>query len=253
MFLRSFAALLVALPLAALPLVSAQAQEDQSLTPKQQEAVKKLVHDYIMDNPSIISDAIEALREKEQLAAENDAKKAIADRSRDIFDDPNSPVLGNPKGDVTIVEFFDYRCPYCKAMNDGLFQILKSDGKIKLVLKDLPVLGPDSVFAARAALAAHHQKRYEAFHRDMMAFKGQLDEKVVMKLAAESGLNVDTLKKDMDDPAINKAINDNMQLAHALGVNGTPAFIIGNQLIPGAMPIPALKQLVDQTRKAKAN
>lgn len=255
MLLRSFAALLVAGSLAVLPMVAApaaaQAQEDQPLTPKQQDAVKKLVHDYIMENPSIIAEAIEALREKEQLAAENDAKKAISDRSRDIFDNPASPELGNPKGDVTVVEFFDYRCPYCKAVSDAVFETVKTDGNVKLVMKDLPVLGPDSVFAARAALAARNQKKYEAFHKAMMHLKGPLNEQTVMKTAAEVGLSAEKLKADMADPQIDKAINDNLQLAHALGINGTPAFIVGDQLVPGAMPPAALKQLIDQARKPK--
>jgi len=252
MMLRSLAALLVAGSLSLLA-PAAQAQEDQPLNPKQQEAVKKLVHDYIMENPSIIAEAIEALREKEQLAAENDAKKAITDRSRDIFDNPASPVLGNAKGDVTIVEFFDYRCPYCKAMADSIFDTVKTDGKVKLVMKDLPVLGPDSVLAARAALAARNQKKYEELHKALMHVKGPLNEQVILKTAAEAGLNAEKLKKDMDDPQIDKAIDDNLQLAHALGVNGTPAFIVGDQLIPGAMPPAALKQLIDQARKPKSN
>jgi protein-disulfide isomerase len=251
MLLRSLAALLVAGSLSFLP-QAASAQEDQPLNPKQQEAVKKLVHDYIMENPSIIAEAIEALREKEQLSAENDAKKSIADRARDIFDNPASPVLGNPKGDVTIVEFFDYRCPYCKTMSDALFEIVKADGKVKLVMKDLPVLGPDSVLAARAALAARNQKKYEEFHKAMMHLKGPLNEQTILKTAAEAGLSAEKLKKDMEDQQIDKAIDDNLQLAHALGVNGTPAFIVGDQLIPGAMPPAALKQLIDQARKPKS-
>jgi len=250
MLFRTFAALAVAGCLAVLPL-AAHAQEDQPFTSKQQDAVKKLVHDYIMENPAIIAEAIEALREKEQLSAEADAKKAIADRARDIYDDPASPVLGNPKGDVTVVEFFDYRCPYCKSMTDGLFDTVKADGKVKLVMKELPVLGPESVYAARAALAAKNQKKYEEFHKAMMHLKGQVNEQTVMKTAADAGLNAEKLKKDMEDPAIDKAIRDNLQLAHALGVNGTPGFIIGDQLIPGAMPQPALKQLIDQARKPK--
>lgn len=251
MLLRCLAALLVAGFLSLLTPPAAWSQEDPPLTPKQQDAVKKLVHDYIMENPSIVAEAIEALREKEQLAAENDAKKAIADRARDIFDNPASPVLGNPKGDVTVVEFFDYRCPYCKSMVDALFDTVKADGKVKLVMKDLPVLGPDSVVAARASLAARNQKKYEDFHKAMMHLKGPLDEQIILKTATEAGLNAEKLKKDMGDPQIDKAIDDNLQLAHALGINGTPAIIVGDQLIPGAMPADALKQLIDQARKPK--
>ena len=135
------AALLFAVSLAALPF-AAEAQEDQPFTAKQQDAVKKLVHDYLMENPSIIADAIEALRQKEELAAETNAKKALTDRKNEIFNNSESPVLGNPKGDVTMVEFFDYRCPYCKSMTDMVFDAVKTDGKIRLVMKELPILGP---------------------------------------------------------------------------------------------------------------
>jgi len=250
MFFRTLAALLFTGLLAAAPL-AAQAQEDQPLTPKQQDAVKKLVHDYIMDNPSIIADAIEALREKEQLAEETDAKKALTDRKADIFEDVNAPVLGNPKGDVTIVEFFDYRCPYCKSVSDSVFDAVKTDGKVRLVMKELPVLGPESVMAAHAALAARAQKKYEELHKALMHLKGPINEQTVMKTAAEAGLNVEKLKKDMDDPDIDKALTNNVQLARALALTGTPGFIIGDQIVPGQIPPTALKQLIDQARKPK--
>lgn len=227
----------------------AQAQEDQPLNAKQQEAVKKLVHDYIMENPSIITEAIEALREKEQLAAEDSAKKVLADRKADIFENPDSPVLGNPQGDVKIVEFFDYRCPYCKSMADSLLDTVKTDGKVTLIMKELPVLGPDSVVAARAALAARSQKKYEEFHRALMHIKGQFSEQAIMKAAADAGLSVDKLKKDMDDDQIDKALKDNIQLARALNIGGTPGFIIGDTIIPGAISAQSLKQLIDQARK----
>jgi protein-disulfide isomerase len=251
MFVRTIAALLFAGSVALLPVV-AQAQEEQPLTPKQQEAVKKLVHDYIMENPQVVAEAIEALREKEELAAESEAKKALTDRKDDIFNDANSPVLGNEAGDVTIVEFFDYRCPYCKSVVDSLFDAVKSDGKIRLVMKELPVLGPDSVQAARAALAARPQKKYEEFHRALMHIKGPVNEQVVMKTAAEAGLNVEKLKKDMEDDQIDKELRDNIQLAHALNLSGTPGFIIGDEIVRGAMNPQSMKQLIDLARKPKS-
>jgi protein-disulfide isomerase len=230
-----------------------QAQEDQPLTPKQQEAVKKLVHDYIMDNPSVISEAIDALRQREELAAEVDAKKALVDRKNDLYNDPNSPVLGNAKGDVTIVEFFDYRCPYCRSMVDLVFDAVKSDGKVRLVMKELPVLGPDSVVAARAALASRSQNKYEEFHRALMKLRGPVNEQAVMKVAGDVGLNVERLKKDMEDDSLDAILKSNIELAHALNVTGTPGFVIGDQLVPGAINAQALKQLIDQARKPKAS
>jgi protein-disulfide isomerase len=252
MFLRTLtASLLLIGSFVVLPSAS-QAQEDPPLTPKQQDAVKKMVHDYIMENPSVIADAIEALRQKEELAAEVSARKAISDRKNEILDDPESPVLGNAKGDVTVVEFFDYRCPYCKNMLDMVMDTVKSDGKVRLVMKELPILGPDSVTAARAALAARSQKKYEEFHRALMKLKGPINEASVMKTAAEIGLNVEKLKKDMDDDRIDTVLKNNIQLAHALNISGTPGFVIGDQITPGAMNQQALKQLIDQARKPKS-
>lgn len=246
-FPRLLPALLMTATLIASPL--ARAQDD--LSPKQQEAVKKLVHDYIMENPGIIADAIEALRQKEDLAAEAAAKKTLADRKDEVFNDPDSPVLGNPKGDVTLVEFFDYRCPYCKAMSDQIADVVKADGKTKLVMKEFAVLGPESVTAAKAALASREQKKYEEFHRALMRLKEPLTEKTLMKTAADVGINTDKLKKDMDDPKIDTILKNNLKLAHDLNVDATPTFVIGDQIVTGAIPPQNLKQLIDQTRKAK--
>jgi protein-disulfide isomerase len=247
LFPRLLPALLMAAALTAAP--TARAQDD--LSPKQQEAVKKLVHDYIMENPGIIADAIEALRQKEDLAAEAAAKKTLAERKDEVFNDPDSPVLGNPKGDVTLVEFFDYRCPYCKAMADQIAEVVKADGKTKLVMKEFAVLGPESVTAAKAALASRDQKKYEEFHRALMRLKEPLTEKTLMKTAAEVGINTDKLKKDMEDPKIDTLLKNNLKLAHDLNVDATPTFVIGDQIVTGAIPAQNLKQLIDQNRKAR--
>ncbi|HIJ37956.1 MAG TPA: DsbA family protein [Rhodospirillaceae bacterium] len=250
MLLRSLVILLFAGFMAAHP-VAAIAEEEQALTPKQQDAVRKLVHDYLLENPSVISEAIEALRQKEELAAEMDAKKALADRKDEIFSDPQTPVLGNKKGDVSVVEFFDYRCTYCKSMLDMLFDTVKADGKVRLVMKEFPILGPDSVVAARAALAAKSQNKYEELHKVLMRMKGPMTEQTIMKAAAEAGLNVEKLKKDMEDSSIDTTLKNNVHLAHALNLTGTPGFIVGDQLVGGAMSPQALKQLIDQARKPK--
>ena len=252
-FSRLFPALLTAAALivAAATFGGSSARAQDDLSPKQQEAVKKLVHDYIMENPGIIADAIEALRAKEDLAAEAAAKKTLSERKDEVFSDADAPVLGNPKGDVTLVEFFDYRCPYCKAMADQIADVVKSDGKTKLVMKEFPVLGPESVTAARAALAAREQKKYDEFHHALMRLKEPLTDKVLMKTAAEVGLNVDKLKKDMDDPKIDTILKNNLKLAHDLNIDATPTFIVGDQIVPGAVPAQGLKQLIEQTRKGK--
>jgi protein-disulfide isomerase len=229
----------------------AQAQEEQSLTPRQQDMVRKLIHDYLVENPSVIAEAIDALREKEQLASETAAKKALIERHDQIVNDPEAPVLGNPKGDVTVVEFFDYRCPYCKAAMDSVFDTVKADGKVRLVMKEWPVLGPDSIVAARAALASRNQKRYEEFHRALMHIKGPLNDQAIFHAAADAGLNVERLKKDMEDEHIDAVLKANMELAHVLNLTGTPSFVVGDQEVSSALTPPQLKQLIDQARKSK--
>lgn len=238
-------ALLVLLALAP----AARAEDAPPLTQQQQDAVKKMIHDYIMENPQIISDAIEALREKEQLASDLAAKQALAQRKDEIFRDPDTPVFGNPKGDVSVVEFFDYRCPYCKGMFESLNDTVKKDGNIRLVMKELPILGPDSVVAARAAIASRAQGRYEAFHDALMRVDGPLTEDVVMKTAASVGLDTTRLKQDMDDPKVDKVIDGDLDLAKALNITGTPGFVIGEQIMSGAMPPDAFKQVVAEARK----
>lgn len=244
---KRFAAVAVAALLSFAPAV--QAQEDQPLNPKQVEAVKKVVRDYIMANPEIIRDAIEALREKQRLEAEEEARKALVDRGKEIFEDPDAPVLGNPQGDVTMVEFFDYRCSYCKAVTDAIFEVMKNDGKLRLVFKELPILGPESVFAAKAALAARGQGKYEEFHRALMKMRGVVNEDSILKTASGVGLDVERLKKDMAAPEIEAHLRRNMELARSLDINGTPAFIIGDRIIPGAVDADTMKKLIEQARK----
>ncbi len=231
---------------------AALAQEEQPLSPKQQEAVKKLVREYIMTNPEIIAEAIEALREKQRLAAEEEAAKALVERSKEVFEDPSAPVAGNLQGDVTLVEFFDYRCTYCKSVADTVFDTIKADGKIKLVFKELPILGPESVVAARAALASVKQNKYEAYHRALMKMRGKVDEQSILKTATEVGLDVEKLKKDMADPEVEAALKRNLELARALDIGGTPAFVIGDRIIPGAVDQAPLKRLVEEPRNPTA-
>jgi protein-disulfide isomerase len=229
----------------------ARAEDPSPLTDKQQEAVKKLVHDYLMDHPEVMMEALQSYREKERLAAEEAAKKAVTQRADELQHDPNSVVLGNPNGDVTVVEFFDYHCPYCKAMADTTLDTVKSDGKVRFVLKELPILGPDSVLASRAAIASRKQHLYAEFHQALMHLKGPLNEGSIMQTAAAVGLNVDKLKKDMNDPEVERIISANLDLAHALNIDGTPGWVIGDKASSGAMSPQAFKQLIDEARKAK--
>ena len=220
-----------------------------NLTPEQVQAIERIIHDYLMRNPEVILDAVESLEQKRNDQARANAKSAIAEHRDEILKDPDSPVAGNPKGDVTIVEFFDYRCPYCKQVEPSLAQLRKDDPKVRFVYKELPILGPDSVIASRAALAAHRQNKYQELHDALMRARGTLDEATVLKIAAEAGVDVNRLKADMGSPDVERIIKRNVDLAHALTINGTPGFIIGDQLVPGAVDMATLKSLVADARK----
>ncbi|MGE4280975.1 MAG: DsbA family protein [Magnetospirillum sp.] len=252
MIRNTFAAVLLAsaATLAALP---AQAQE--TFDAKQTDAVRKIVRDYLMEHPEVIGEAIEALREKMRAQAESEAKKAIESRKDEIFSDANDPVVGNAKGDVVVVEFFDYNCPYCKVVMDPMLEAAKADGKVKVVFKDMPILSEDSLTAARVALAAKKLGKYEDAHRAMMKFRGKLDEKTIFRLVGEAGLNVDQVKKEMMSPEIEKQIKKNIELAHALDITSTPSFVVAGadgkaaRTLSGAIEGPVFKQLFDITRK----
>jgi len=234
--------------LAALPFARPAAAEE-TLTPAQKEAFETLIHDYLLDHPDVLIEALQSAEEKLKQQAEERAQQAIATRQKDLLADPEAPVLGNPNGDVTLVEFFDYRCPYCKQVSPSLQALLKEDPKLRVVYKEFPVLGRESVFAARAALAARKQGKYEPFHNALMALKGQLGDDIVLKTAGAVGIEVEKLKADMGAPEIEAQIRRNHELAQALDIRGTPAFIVGTTLIPGAVDVATLRQKIAEARK----
>ncbi|MGC2201456.1 MAG: DsbA family protein [Stellaceae bacterium] len=227
----------------------AQAIRAAEIPSAQREAIEAIIHDYLMKNPDVLIEALRGAEDKLDREADAKATKILTDRHGEIFDDPATPVGGNPRGDVTIVEFFDYRCPYCKQVLPALQTLLTEDHQLRFIYKEMPVLGPQSVVAARAALAAQRQHRYEAFHTAMMATKGQITDETIYRVAASVGLDVDQLKKDMAKPEIEKALKANLALADALNIRGTPGFIIGEHIVPGALDIDALKNMVAEARK----
>jgi protein-disulfide isomerase len=215
----------------------------------QREAIEGVIHDYLMKNPDVLIEALRNAEDKLNHEADAKATKVLSDRASEIFDDPATPVGGNPKGDVNIVEFFDYRCPYCKQVLPTLQTVLKEDHQLRFVYKEFPVLGPASVVAAHAALAAQRQGKYEAFHTAMMATKGQITEDTVYKVAGSVGLDVDRLKQDMAAPEIDRELKANMALAEELNIRGTPGFIVGTKIVPGALDLDALKNMIAEARK----
>jgi protein-disulfide isomerase len=199
----------------------------------------------------VLVDAMKELERKQDNERDVQAQKGIEEHGQDLLNDPDSPVSGNPNGDVTIVEFSDYQCPYCKRSYPIVKSIVAADGKVKIIYKDLPILGEASRIAALAALASRNQGKHEAFHNALMTFGGKLDQDQIFAIATSVGIDVDQLRKDMEDPKLKKIIDRNMALASALGVRGTPAFVIGKQFVPGAIDADTLKQLIDEARKGK--
>ena len=241
--------------MAALSLVSALGLSGTSLaadalSPQQKAEVQALIGSYLKDNPEVVIEAIQAWRSKQEAAEAamiNESIKELMTESQST----QSPLWGNPKGDVTVVEFFDYNCPYCKSVYPSMHDLVKNDGNIKVVMKELPVLGENSVYAAKAALAAQKQGKYEQFHSRMMSKDSRLSPDGVMAAAKQVGLNIDKLKKDMESPDVQEELDRANTWAQRLGISGTPAFVIGEELIPGAIDGQQMKRYVDKARAAK--
>jgi len=234
---------------AVLGLASWSPADAEELAPEQRQAIENLIHDYLLQHPDVLIDALRAAEQKLKSDVDEKAKRALAARRKEIFDDPTTPVRGNPKGDVTLVEFFDYRCPYCKQVQPRLEQLLAGDHELRIAYKEFPILGAVSVTAARAALAAQQQGKYEPFHNAMMAASGQITDDTVYEVAKTVGLDLDRLKRDMATPEIDAALKANHALAEALDINGTPGFVIGDQIVPGAIELSSLKELAAEARR----
>ncbi len=229
-------------------LAMAPARAAEDLTARQKQQIEELVRELLIKNPEILIEALEAYQRREKAESQAKARQALVDNREQIFNDPASPVGGNPNGDVTLVEFFDYQCGYCKSVVDRVAGTVAKDKNIRWVFKEFPILGPVSVYASRAALAAHRQGKYQVLHLALMRSRGRLTEKKVLRLAAETGLDVARLEADLKTPEIAALIARNMALADALNVRGTPAFVIGDVVVPGAIDAATLNRLIAAAR-----
>lgn len=225
---------------------------EDNLSSKQRQEIEKIIHQYIMDNPKVILDAVARLQAKEEAAKQSKVKDTLVSSRDLLFNDPNAPIGGNPNGDVTVVEFFDYRCTYCKRVYPSLKKVVTTDKNVRYVFKEFPILGPESVEASKAALAIWRidPSKYEAFHDALMKSRGALTKSKLLKFAADAGADPKAVEKNMGSPEIEKIIHENYKLAKSLNINGTPAFIIGNQLIPGAIDYATLKKLIAEARRS---
>jgi protein-disulfide isomerase len=242
---------LTGLAFAGITLAGLPAAADK-LGPADKKEIEQVIRDYLLKNPELIIEVMDKLRERERVAQEKAAAQVLAANETTIYRNAMSPVSGNKDGDVTLVEFFDYQCGYCKRVVGSMVDLIGEDKKLRVVWKELPILGPDSRYAAVAAMAAERQGKYLDFHVALMKNRGGLSPEVVMRIADKTGLDVAKLQKDMGDPKIAAYLDKTIELAQALGIRGTPGFIIGDKIIPGAVGLDELKKLIAEARKPKS-
>ena len=215
------------------------------------DAIRQIIRDYLIEHPEVLVEAQQALMAK-RAAEEALQARGVIGRYRDaLFADPEAPVGGNPDGAITLVEFFDYRCGYCRRVMPTLETLIAENDDLRIVYKEFPILGPESVVAARAALAARAESGYEAFHAALMENDGSFERAQILEIARSVGLDAERLEQDMDDPIIDELIARNSDLARALGIRGTPGFVIGEQVIGGALPLDEFRTVIADARQAQ--
>ncbi|AKO99546.1 Disulfide bond formation protein D precursor [Marinovum algicola] len=235
-------------PLIALTLLAPLAAGAEEMD---EDRIKALVYEAIRENPGIVMEAVRLLEEQQQRDQSAAAAAALSGIRDELEQDPNAPVLGNPDGDVTVVEFFDYNCPYCRRAMPQVDALIEQDKNVRLVYREWPILGDGSVFAARAALAAREQGKYEEFHEAMMGMNGRAEEASVLRIAGEVGLDIEQLRRDMQAPEVSEHIETSMELTRALGFTGTPSFVIGDTLVGGLVEAEVLAEHVQTARDAQ--
>jgi protein-disulfide isomerase len=244
------AACAVILTVAAAP--SAKAEEFSS---GQRSEVERIVREYLIAHPEVIQEAMSELDKRQTAAQAEKHKAAIKQYSEALFSSPRQVVLGNPNGNVAFVEFFDYNCGYCKRAMDDMLTLLKDDSKLKVVLKEFPVLGPGSVEAAQVAIAVHMQdktgKKYLEFHQKLLGGRGEANKARALAVAKDIGLDMARLDKDIASPEVKATLQESFKLAEALGLNGTPSYVIGDNVVVGAVGLDALKEKVNTSRCGK--
>jgi protein-disulfide isomerase len=218
----------------------------------QKSEIEGIVRDYLIAHPEILREMSDLLQAKEQAAEDEARKVAVKENAQTIFRDEGDVVVGNPNGKVTLVEFFDYNCGWCKKSVDEVSNLVSKDPELRVVLKEFPIFGEDSEYAARAALAAAKQGKYWDFHIAMFKNEGKVTASSVDEIAAAKGIDVAKMKADMEDPAIAAQLEKNHTLAQALTISGTPAFIVEDIVVPGYVPIAGLEAAVKDVRDRNA-
>ena len=229
----------------------------QSFTPEQRGDIEKVIREYLLRNPELLQEVIGEMNKRQADAAAEKMRAAVAEHREAIFNSKRHVILGNPRGDVTMVEFFDYNCGYCKRAMADMMDLIKNDPKLRIVLKEFPVLGEGSTQAAQVAVALHMQdrtagKKYLDFHQKMYNGRGQADKARALAVAKEVGVDASRLEKDMAGEEVKATLAESFMLAEAMGINGTPTYVIGDDVLIGAVGLDAIKSKINFARCGKA-
>jgi protein-disulfide isomerase len=244
---------LLASLLGASVLFAPAASAQQSFSADQRKEIEAIIKDYLISHPEVMQEINTAVDKHQQDVDAEKQRTAIKENNATLFNSSHQVVLGNPQGKVTMVEFFDYNCAFCKRALIDMMDLMKNDKDLKFVLKEFPVLGEGSVDAAHVAVAARMQdttgKKYIEFHQKLLGGRGAADKARAMAVAKEVGFDMARLEKDLNSEEVKATIDEDMKLADAIGVTGTPSYVVGSQLVVGAVGIDALKEKIDAERK----
>lgn len=241
----------LAVPILFISGCSSAAQEIKSVPAVSQDVTDAAIERYIRAHPEVIIESIQALEAKREVEQKERQKVALMTKQNELLHDPASPVSGNPKGEITVVEFYDYRCGYCKKAAPAVTELQKIDPRVRVVYKDFPILGESSELAAKAALASQIQGKHQAFHEALFSSHGNMTKEEIFKIAVSVGLDAKRLEADMANPKWQAVIDKNRALARELGISGTPGFIVGNELAPGWLDLNGLKELIARAAHGK--
>lgn len=232
----------------AMLLLPATALAEDSFNDKQRTEIGKVVRQYLLDNPELLLEVSKELEIRQKAEEDKKREGALAANADAVFKSPHDLVAGNPKGDVTMVEFFDYNCGWCKKGLPEVMSLIENDKNLRLVMKEFPIFGGDSDYAAQAALASNAQGKYWEFHVALLSHEGKLTRETIDEIATAQGLDLDKLKSDMQSPKIAEIIAANQKLAQDLNISGTPAFIIDRTVVPGYLPVDGLMAAINEVR-----
>lgn len=239
---------IVALSVAVL-ICSGRLQGEDVAAARSRADIEKIVREYILQHPEVLMESVQAHRDRERAEAQRRSNDAVGTKRPELFDDATSPVIGQADAEIAIVQFFDYKCGYCRRVSPTLSKLLEEHKNVRVIFKELPILGAESHMASRAALAAAKQGAYLAFHRELMSLNGPITPAAIEDTARKLGLDVARLQADMSSKEVEAVLAQNQRLATAIGVQSTPSFVIGNELIAGAIDLAGFEELISRAGK----